>query len=223
MNNLKLGVKIGLGFALIFVAIVAFGAWTFSFSVAVENKSNHILTDTQPFVLLAQQMSYDTLQVQQWLTDISATRALDGLNDGFDEAEISYLSFMAGLDKFEQMFRSENDTAMLNAVKQIRSEFDAYYRIGKKMAQSYIDEGPAGGNLMMSEFDGAVETLQENLEPFLASQIDELTVALNDLNRVGGRVAPAVLPHHRTYGSVYGGSRSVLKTMELLYVTEQSR
>ena len=24
--------------------------------------------------------------------------------------------------------------------------------------------------------------------------------------RVGGGVAPAVLPHHRTYGSVYGGS-----------------
>ncbi|AXO60268.1 hypothetical protein DZC76_02255 [Pseudomonas sp. phDV1] len=27
-----------------------------------------------------------------------------------------------------------------------------------------------------------------------------------DLNRVGGGVTPAVLPHHRTYGSVYGGS-----------------
>ena len=25
---------------------------------------------------------------------------------------------------------------------------------------------------------------------------------------VGGGVTPAVLPHHRTYGSVYGGSRS---------------
>ncbi|AXO62683.1 hypothetical protein DZC76_16550 [Pseudomonas sp. phDV1] len=25
-------------------------------------------------------------------------------------------------------------------------------------------------------------------------------------NRVGGGVTPAVLPHHRTYGSVYGGS-----------------
>jgi len=26
------------------------------------------------------------------------------------------------------------------------------------------------------------------------------------LHRVGGGVTPAVLPHHRTYGSVYGGS-----------------
>jgi hypothetical protein len=30
-------------------------------------------------------------------------------------------------------------------------------------------------------------------------------------NRVGGGVAPAVLPHHRAYGSVHGGSQSVLK------------
>jgi len=25
-------------------------------------------------------------------------------------------------------------------------------------------------------------------------------------NRVGGGLAPSVFPHHRTYGSVYGGS-----------------
>jgi hypothetical protein len=28
----------------------------------------------------------------------------------------------------------------------------------------------------------------------------------DESNRVGGGVAPAVLPHRRTYGSVYGGS-----------------
>ena len=27
------------------------------------------------------------------------------------------------------------------------------------------------------------------------------------MNRVGGGITPAVLPHHRTYGSVYGGFR----------------
>ena len=32
------------------------------------------------------------------------------------------------------------------------------------------------------------------------------------LNRVGDGVTSAVLPHHRTYGSVYGGSRSPQKT-----------
>ena len=31
-------------------------------------------------------------------------------------------------------------------------------------------------------------------------------VSVGTPDRVGGRVSPAVLPHHRTYGSVYGGS-----------------
>src|SRR5438876_7486333 len=35
-------------------------------------------------------------------------------------------------------------------------------------------------------------------------------------NRVGGGVTSAVLPHHRTYGSVYGGSRSPLETEPLI-------
>ncbi len=32
-------------------------------------------------------MKLDVVQVQQWLSDISATRAQDGLDDGFKEAE----------------------------------------------------------------------------------------------------------------------------------------
>ncbi len=32
-------------------------------------------------------------------------------------------------------------------------------------------------------------------------------------HRVGGGVTPAVLPHHRAYGSVHGGSCSTLKFM----------
>jgi hypothetical protein len=34
----------------------------------------------------------------------------------------------------------------------------------------------------------------------------EKKTRLADLNRVGGGVTPAVLPHHRAYGSVHGGS-----------------
>jgi hypothetical protein len=32
-----------------------------------------------------------------------------------------------------------------------------------------------------------------------------------DPDRVGGGVTPAVLPHHRAYGSVHGGSCNTLK------------
>src|SRR2546422_4014890 len=41
-------------------------------------------------------------------------------------------------------------------------------------------------------------------------------------HRVGGGVTSAVLPHHRTYGSVYGGSRSPLKPEPLIAPWQKS-
>ena len=46
-----------------------------------------------PILNKAHELKLSVVQVQQWLTDISATRGLDGLNDGFDEAK-KMLSFL---------------------------------------------------------------------------------------------------------------------------------
>ncbi len=42
--------------------------------------------------------------------------------------------------------------------------------------------------------------------PAMNSFMDRQHVRAPEFNRVGGGVSPAVLPHHRTNGSVYGGS-----------------
>ena len=49
--------------------------------------ATHIAERETPILEKAHELKLATVQVQQWLTDISATRAQDGLNDGFDEAE----------------------------------------------------------------------------------------------------------------------------------------
>ena len=86
-KDLKLGTKISLGFAipLLMIAAIVVGL----FMVAGEVKSNATLAKEESVVFagIARQMKLDVVQVQQWLTDISATRGLDGLDDGFDEAE----------------------------------------------------------------------------------------------------------------------------------------
>ena len=61
------------------------------------------------FAGVARQMKLDVVQVQQWLSDIAATRAMDGLNDGFDEADKSADSFLDGLSKFRKMYSDENN------------------------------------------------------------------------------------------------------------------
>ena len=48
----------------------------------------HLMKEkTLQTTLLADEMKLAVVQVQQYLTDISATRALDNLDDGFEQAE----------------------------------------------------------------------------------------------------------------------------------------
>lgn len=181
LNNLNISVKIYLSFFVLLLILIGFGTWTYMFSDDVYQSNALILEESEPFAQRAGQMQRDIIQIQQWLTDISATRAQDGLNDGFEEAEASYQSFLKGLAAFEGMFQEENDSANVQLVVQLRSKAANYYSVGKKMAQSYIDNGPAGGNQIMGQFDGAAVSLNDSLAPFLKSQRDELRSALSEV------------------------------------------
>ena len=44
-------------------------------------------------LIYAKELKLNVVQVQQWLTDISATRAAEGFDDGFENAEASANKF----------------------------------------------------------------------------------------------------------------------------------
>ena len=112
---------------------------------------------------LAQQLKLSVVQVQQWLTDISATRGLDGLNDGFDEAAANAERFETLLTELEQIHPAGRDR-----LEAMRPAFADYYAAGKRMAEAYVAQGPAGGNAMMAAFDQAAATLSDAIDPFVA-------------------------------------------------------
>ncbi len=193
INKMSLAGKIGASFLLLLAVLLGFGLWTYSFSKTVRLESIQLLEESQPFAALAEQMSRDIIQVQQWLTDISATRARDGLDDGFAEAQASYQSFVEGLNQFEEMYREEDDAAHLQQIAELKERVASYYSVGKKMAQSYIDQGPSGGNKIMAEFDAAAESLTEALTPFLKQQTAELRTALERMESQAGRLQNGVI------------------------------
>ncbi len=180
-SNLKLSTKIILGFAvpLLMIACIA----TTIFVVVSNVQSGAVLAkdESAVFAGVAQQMKLDAVQVQQWLSDISATRAQDGLDDGFDEAEKSYLSFLVGLSKFKEMYEEENDSTGLRQVDELSVAITNYYEVGKTMAQAYIDGGPEAGNKTMAQFDEAAATMANSLDPFIESQTDELNEAMESI------------------------------------------
>jgi methyl-accepting chemotaxis protein len=130
----------------------------------VDNNMRHYASHHQQIIHKAYQLKMAVIQVQQWLTDISATRGLDGLNDGFDEAEKHAQQFRAIVKELVKLDpeNKQDYSAMLPV-------FNKYYSAGRAMAKAYVEQGPSGGNALMSGFDSAAESLTNTVEPFLAN------------------------------------------------------
>jgi len=190
-NDLKLSTKMIIGFAIPILLIVTIGLVVFNKGAKISKGTDQVINESAVFKDVAYQMQYDMLNVQAWLADISATRALSGLDDGFDVAEKSYKSFVSGLSKFEEMYISENDSRGMENIKRIKDAAENYYLAAKVMTQKYIDEGPDSGNLMMGESDKALRALTAEIQPLVDSQQRELgtnlsgvKASLNSLNNV---------------------------------------
>jgi len=150
---------------LIIVGIVQ-AAFVISQNTKVFSQSRQITDREIPILNKSHQLKLTVVQVQQWLTDISATRALNGLNDGFDEAENNANNFNVLI---QELIKLDDKNAVI--YQDMIPIFDAYYETGKKMAQAYIDEGPAGGNIMMGEFDKVAEEMSRSVDSLLENTI----------------------------------------------------
>ena len=164
LRKISLGKRFLFLASLLSVVVLVEGGVVFTGSVMITDKATHLNERDIPILNKAHELKLAVVQVQQWLTDISATRGLDGLNDGFDEAENNAKTFHTLIDELKAL-----DTANAERYQAMVPTFENYYAAGKKMAQAYIDEGPTGGNKMMSQFDGAAEKMSEALERY---QID---------------------------------------------------
>jgi methyl-accepting chemotaxis protein len=108
----------------------------------------------QPILNSVTTLKFNVVQIQQWLTDISATRGLDGLNDGFELAQEHATSAEQQLQLLEQLIPSHRSD-----LQRFRTKLDVFYSEGKVMANAYIEHGPEGGNKIMGRFDIATSDM----------------------------------------------------------------
>jgi methyl-accepting chemotaxis protein len=196
IQSMKLSSKMGLGFAVPLTIMALLVAIVFAHLTSMEKNSVVIKdrsVESAAFMGIARQMKLDTVQIQQWLTDISATRGLDGLNDGFDEAQKSYDSFVTGLAQFKRMYEKKDSADGIKQVEEIEKALVSYYEAGKKMAQAYVDGGPEMGNKFMASFDEAAENMTENLTPFVEAQESELAESLSAIVQSAGKTQNFIL------------------------------
>jgi methyl-accepting chemotaxis protein len=175
---MKIGQKMMLLIAVPILLSACFGIYLWSVVGRIDESVKQVKEESEVFAMLAKDMETDVVQVQQYLSDISATRAQDGLGDGFALAGASRDRFVAAADRFLQMYTNEKDAKGIADIEDIKRRFDAYYQTGLRMAHAYIDAGPSAGNRQMGDFDQASASLQEALRPFVRSQVEEAAAAL---------------------------------------------
>jgi methyl-accepting chemotaxis protein len=83
----------------------------------------------------AKDIKLDVVQVQQFLTDISATRAQDGLDDGFKVAQEFAERFEHDAETAVGLAESLHRQEMIRLLTETKAVFTPYYETGRRMAQ----------------------------------------------------------------------------------------
>lgn len=169
LSNVKMGMKLGIGFGIVLLIIAVFVVTNYQFLANIEKDSLQIKNESFPSAILAEEMAFNTVQVQQFLTDVSATHDPAGYKDAEEAAK----GFLEGATKFEEMFRRENDAKSLQLILDLKKEFAAFYDLGKTMANAYVTNGIESGNKLMVDFDKTSKALATNTRDFKAIQVKE--------------------------------------------------
>jgi len=143
----------------------------------VIRSNRQVSATTYPVVALSNEMELATTQVQQYLSDISATRAQDGKDDGFKNAEENAIHFKENIKTFA-LLRPDKATFL----QEYDKAFDAYYLLGKKMAQAYISYGPSEGNKLMPQFDEQADKLAKYTDEMREESEREMALSLDKVN-----------------------------------------
>jgi methyl-accepting chemotaxis protein len=140
---------------------------------SIENKVKEKEYDILPTVFNFLELQKDVIQVQQWLTDVSATRGAEGYDDGYKIAKEYFDAGNKLLDKMIQEHKAKNESQIQSELENFKVDFKKYYEIGFKMANSYVKDGPSEGNKLMSELDPFSEKLTDELDSWIKVHMQE--------------------------------------------------
>jgi len=169
LSGQRIGTRLAINTLWPLALFLAFSLWLWqSLGDIRQDVQTHLMRQVT-MALLAKDMGHDVVQVQQYLSDISATQGKDGLDDGFAKAQETRGNFLKNLERMQGFATEQGNSQDLQHMAVLRKSFDAYYEAGVVMAKAYVEGGPDKGNTLMEPFDKASEALQRDMEPLLES------------------------------------------------------
>ncbi len=147
LKSMSFKTRILLGFCTIIVMMIGIIGTGMMNLWKIQHDVSEISDTFLPRALLAQNMAFNVVQVQQFLTDVSATTD----SAGYQEAEQSAQAFKEGINQLRN--HAGHDAVQLKAIEELGLAFDNFYSEGKRMAAAYISQGKDAGNIIMENFD----------------------------------------------------------------------
>lgn len=188
LHRIKVAHKIFLIVSFVGVLLALLFAMSFLSFSHLRQELDVVKNQGMPNAMVAKDMQMQVVQMQQWLTDISATRGLDDLDDGFQEAAAAKQLFFHDLEVLRRHYQQQHDTQGLQQIAEIEQRLGQWYQTGEKMARAYIAGGPEAGNPIMGEFDQVSTQLQKALEPVINEQMQDagrdIDKSIADLERI---------------------------------------
>ncbi len=143
-----------------------------------QKEAKEILPNAFDFLAL----KLNIVEIQQWLTDISATRAAKGYDDGLDEAKKAFDKANHILNRLIHAHTQTHEAKMVSDLKVFKTELKKYYDIGVKMANTYIKYGPEEGNKQMNVLDPFAEKLSSKLDSWVKEHLKESREVAQDID-----------------------------------------
>lgn len=163
----------------VFVMFILFAGFMIIQISAINNNLKQVREmNDKSFITLskAEELKLSVVQVQQWLTDISATRGAEGFDDGFGEAE----KYSQNVKLITAQLLKINPEKEVE-INDIEKKFNPYYETGKRMAQAYIEGGPDKGNLLMEEFDSTAIAINDNVDTFKTASTENIQYSITKI------------------------------------------
>lgn len=137
------------------------------------NSINEINDKSYVALTKSEQLKLEVVQIQQYLTDVSAT----GYDDGFEAAETSMQNAVLILDELSTLAPEQS-----NELNEISSELKLYYDTGVNMAHAYLSGGPTQGNVIMETFDAASLAINDNINKLKEDSHSRIESNISDIN-----------------------------------------
>jgi len=138
-------------------------------------ESELVKNEFLPTTILAEEMAYQTVQIQQSITDAALTHRPESMQEAAKAAEAFH--------KAEQSFmKLTTEEANRRGLESAARAFDSLHETGKAMVAAYQSQGTAEGNRIMTTFDNNSETLTAQVNKLRSGEIKGAEAGLNNIS-----------------------------------------